>query len=107
MAVQRNPCRYCASSFLDKRTGYSIPSFKPECKQCTWRNEHMQYLQSKRKFKPGELIKDLETLLEQEWIILGTTTRHIEVIKSMSLRTVLKFLDLGWIKYAIKNDKGE
>lgn len=107
MAVARNPCRYCAKAFYDKRTGRRVMGFKEECDSCEWIKEHKQYLLSKRKYKPGELIKDLRTLLEQEYIILGTSTRHIEAIKSMSLRTVLKFIDLGRIRYAVKNDKGE
>lgn len=107
MAVARNPCRNCAKAFYDKRTGRRIMSLKEECDSCERIKEHKQYLLSKRKYKPGELIKDLGTLLEQEYVILGTSTRHIEAIKSMPCRTILKFIDLGWIRYAVKNDKGE
>lgn len=105
MSVQRNPCRYCASSFLDERTGRRAPSFKPECKHCVWENEHKQYLQSKRKFVPGEAIDDINTLLEQEWVMFGGRTKHIEVIKSMPVRTILMFLKGKSFAKAIRKEK--
>lgn len=106
MAVARNPCRYCSSSFYDERTGHRISSsFKPECIQCVWKNEHKQYLETKRKFKPGETIKDLNTLLEQTWVIFCNQTRHIEVIKSMQFRTVLQFLNAGRFRFALNNER--
>lgn len=92
MTVQRNPCRYCASSYYDKRTKHRIPAWKPECSSCEWRKEYKQYLQSKRQFIPGEPITDLNTLSEQEWVLWYGSTKHIEVIKSMTLKTVLMFL---------------
>lgn len=55
----------------------------------------------------GEPITDLNTLIEQTWVILGNSTRHIEAIKSMSLRTILNDIEAGRFRYAIKNDKGE
>lgn len=106
MTAARNPCRYCSSSFYDERTGHRISSLvKPECVQCVLKNEHKQYLDSKRKFKPGEPIKDLNTLLEQTWIIFGNQTRHIEVIKSMQFRTVLQLLNVGIFRLALNNEK--
>mgnify|MGYP007096270352 FL=1 len=102
MAVQRNPCRYCASSYYDKRTK---PALKPECSSCEWRKEHKYYLQSKRQFIPGEPITDLNTLSEQEWVLLYGHTKHIEVIKSMTLRTVLMLLKKGEFCKAIKREK--
>lgn len=105
MAVAKNPCRYCASSFLDERTGHRIPSFKPECKHCVWRGEHEQYLQSKRKFIPGELVDNINTLLDQEWIMLAGRIKHIEAIKSMPVRTVLMFLDNKVFAKAIRKEK--
>lgn len=105
MAVQRNPCRYCASSYHDKRTKHRIPALKPECNNCEWREEHKQYLQSKRQFIQGEPITDLNTLSEQEWVLWYGYTKHIEVIKSMTLRTVLMFLKKGAFYKAIKREK--
>lgn len=105
MAVVKNPCRYCTSSFYDERTGHRIPSFKPECNHCVWKNEHKQYLQTKRKFAPGEAIKDINTLLEQEWVMFGGRTKHIEVIKSMPIRTVLMFLEHKSFAKAIRKEK--
>lgn len=95
MAVQRNPCRYCANSYYDERTKHRVPALKPECSSCEWRKEHKQYLQSKRQFIPGEPITDLNTLSEQEWVLWYGHTKHIEVIKSMTLRTVLMLLKKG------------
>lgn len=105
MAIQRNPCRYCASSYYDKRTKHRIPALKPECSSCEWRKEHKQYLQSKRQFIPGEPITDLNTLSEQEWVLWYGHTKHIEVIKSMTLRTVLMLLKKGEFCKAIKKEK--
>jgi len=78
---------------------------KPECSSCEWRKEHKQYLQSKRQFIPGEPITDLNTLSEQEWVLWYGCTKHIEVIKSMTLRTVLMFLKKGAFCKAIKREK--
>ena len=68
-------------------------------------NEHKQYLDSKRKFKSGEPINDLNTLLEQAWVMFCGQTRHIEVVKSMQLRTVLQFLNAGRFRFALINEK--
>ena len=76
-----------------------------ECSSCEWRKEHKQYLQSKRQFIQGEPITDLNTLSEQEWILWYGHTKHIEVIKSMTLRTVLMFLKKGEFYKAIKREK--
>lgn len=108
MAVTRNPCRYCASSYYDARTGRRIPNmFTEVCSKCEWIDEHKKYLKSKRKFTEGEIITTLDELLEQEWVMWFHSTRHIEVIKSVQLRTVLKWLKLGAIRKAIKKEEKE
>ena len=56
---------------------------------------------------PGDTITTVSELLEQEWVICRTSTKHIEVIKNMSLRTVLMFLNNGSIKKAIKIESEE
>ena len=107
MAVSRNPCRYCAKAYYDRVRNRMHQSFAEECFDCEWLREHDQYLQSKRKFKAGERIRDLLSLIEQEWVIFNGKTKHIEAIKSMPLRTVLNFIKMGLFYYAINNNEGD
>lgn len=107
MAVSRNPCRYCAKAHYDVVRNRMHQSFAEECFDCKWLREHDQYLQSKRKFKAGERIKDFPSLIEQEWVIFSGKTKHIEAIKSMTLRTVLNFIKMGLFYYAINNNEGD
>lgn len=64
----------------------------------------MEYLQSQHKFTVGEPITSLDELLNQEFVFWGDKTRHIEVIKSLMLRTVLKGINNKWFYKAIKKE---
>lgn len=43
----------------------------------------------------------------EEWVIFNGKTKHIEVIKSMTLRTALNFIKMGLFYYAINNNEGD
>ena len=100
--VTRNPCQYCVAAAVYKNK--HLPSFVVECKQCKPRKEHEEYLASKRKFEPGEPITDLQTLLSQEWVIWHGATKHIEMFRSMPVRTVEQFIKNGAFKEAIRKE---
>lgn len=103
--MRQNPCRYCAVSMLYK--GGHGPTWTPECRNCEKRKKHQEYLQKKRKFEKGEVITSVEDLLKQEWVMLGESTRHIEVLKSMPLRVVLMFLNGNKIYKAMRKESEE
>ena len=101
MAVSRNPCRYCCES--SKYTGRHFPG-GTSCRDCKYIKEHREYLKSKRKFVPGDPITSLPELLEQTWVMWYGHTKHIEMFKSMSIRTVEGFLRNGAFKKAIRKE---
>ena len=107
MAISRNPCRYCAKSRYNEISKRRQASFAKECCDCGFLREHEQYLLTKRKFKAGEQIKDFPSLMEQKWVVCFGKAKHIEAIKSMTLRTVLHFIQSGLFYYAINNNEGD
>ena len=100
MAVSRNPCQYCPMAFEYK--GRKSSGLKDYCRECVPYREHQKYLESKRIFSQGEPIKDIDTLLEQEWVMMHGRVKHIEVIKSNAVRTVLMWLKYGALCKAVK-----
>lgn len=56
----------------------------------------------KRKFRPGDKIKDLNELICQDYVYLfgnsPKSIRHISIVESMTLRTVEGFLSRGIYK---------
>lgn len=103
MAVTRNPCRYCAEA--SEYNGRHQPSNLEGCLRCTYRDEYEKYLESKRQFMVGEPITDIAELLGCEWVLWYGNTKHIEVFRSMPIRTVEMFLRHGAFNKAIR--KGE
>src|SRR5574344_246254 len=100
--LKQNPCRYCALSTEYK--GKHVPSWNEKCKDCTNHRQHLNYLHTQRKFTEGLPITSLEELLKQEWVMWYHQTKHIEVFKSMPIRVVLKFLERGAFKEAIRKE---
>ena len=103
--MKQNPCRYCALSEVYQQK--HLPSYKPECRECENLKKHKEYLQSKRKFIEGEPITDINELLEQEWVMWYHRPKHIEVIKSNQLRVVLRWLEVGAFRKAIRKESEE
>lgn len=91
--MKTNPCRYCALS--RERNGKHYPSYEPPCAECENIKMHREYLKSQRKFEIGQVISDFNELMEQEYVFVGMadTPKHIEVIKSWQVRSVLGILN--------------
>lgn len=99
--MKNNPCRNCEDSFVYKNRHNPGWNCRFDCEK---HKKHEEYLESKRIFKAGDIINSLEELLNEEWVMWGVTTRHIEVIKCMQLRSVLKFIRLGYFRKAIRKE---
>lgn len=98
--MRENPCRYCVFGVKYRNT-YRPSWVKTECRSCQRLELHQKYLESKRKFDIGEPITNIEDLLNETWVIFLGRTKHIEMFKSMQLRSVMNFLKSGYIKKAI------
>lgn len=103
--MKQSPCRYCALS--DEYDGRHVPSDDVKCVRCKNLKKHREYLKAHRKFVEGEPITDLTELLQQEWVMWYHQTKHIEAIKSASLRVVLKWLEMGAFRKAIRKESEE
>ena len=101
--LPRNPCRYCVAAVV--YNGKHVPNYTIECQQCENEKAHKAYLESKRMFTAGEPIRTMSQLLKQEWVVWHGHTKHIEMFKSMSIRTVEQFLKNGAFREAIKKEK--
>lgn len=104
--MKQNPCRYCSSALEHKGKHHMSYSGK-ECSKCEYIVEHKKYLESKRMFEEGEQITSLDELLKQTWVMWYHSTKHIEVIKNNTINTVLKWLEVGAIRKAIRRNFDE
>lgn len=100
--MKQNPCRYCALS--DEYDGRHTPSDDIKCVGCKNLKKHKEYLKAHRKFVEGEPITDLTELLQQEWVMWYHHTKNIEVFKSMQIRIVLRWLEMGAFRKAIRKE---
>lgn len=57
------------------------------------------------KYKKGDPIPDITTLLEQNVVIWGETTKNIESLKNLPLRIILMSLVDKYFYYAIPKEK--
>ena len=103
--MKQNPCRYCALS--TEISGKYYSSHLEQCRDCENLKKHKEYLKSQRKFVEGDPITDLSELLEQQWVMWYHQTKHIEVFKSMQIRIVLRWLEMGAFRKAIRKESGE
>ena len=103
--MKQNPCRYCALS--TEIFGKHYSSHLEQCRDCENLKKHKEYLKAHRKFFEGEPITDLTELLQQEWVMWYHHTKHIEVIKHTQLSTVLKWLEIGAFRKAIRKESEE
>ena len=104
--MKQNPCRYCVLSKIN-RNGKHYPGYVLECRNCENLINHKKYLEKHRKFDVGEPIKSLELLLEQEWVMWGNRTTHIEAVKSLQLRIILRGLENNGFRKAIRKESEE
>ena len=103
--MKQNPCRYCALS--TEISGEFYSSHLERCRECENLKKHREYLKAHRKFIEGEPITDLTELLQQEWVMWYHQTKHIDVIKSTQLRRVLRWLEIGAFRKAIRKESEE
>lgn len=103
--MKQNPCRYCDLSTEVYGKYYS--SHLEQCRDCENLKKHKEYLKAHRKFIEGDPITDLNELLQQEWVMWYHQTKHIEVIKSVQLRIVLRWLEIGAFRKAIRKESEE
>lgn len=103
--MKQNPCRYCALS--TEIFGKHYSSHLEKCRDCENIKKHKEYLKKHRKFVEGDPITDISELLEQEWVMWYRQTKHIEVFKSMPLRIVLQWLEIGAFRKAIRKENEE
>ena len=103
--MKQNPCRYCALS--TEVFGKYYSSHLEQCRECENLKKHKEYLKSNRKFVEGEPITNLTELLQQEWVMWYHRPKHIEVIKHTRLITVLKWLEIGAFRKAIRKESEE
>ena len=102
--MKQNPCRYCD---LSDYVGRYVPNNDIKCAGCKNLKKHKEYLKAHRKFIEGEPITDLTELLQQEWVMWYHRTKHIEVFKSMQIRIVLRWLEIGAFRKAIRKESEE
>ena len=102
MGLSTNPCRYCVAATEYK--GRHSPSFTVECQTCKNWKEHKAYLDSQKKFTTGDPITTLDELFKQTWVIWHGSTKHIEMFRSMPVRTVEMFLRNGAFREAIRKE---
>lgn len=100
--MKRNPCRYCALSLCFN--GKHSPRLCNDCEKCEKLKKHKAYLLNQRKFIEGDQITTLDELLMQEWVMWYHSTKHIEMFKNMQLGTVLRFLERGAFRKAIRKE---
>ena len=106
--MTKNPCRGCKHSWKYKDRHY--PRYTKSKKDdkcpclCEKYMKHKEYLYSRRKFIPGDVITTLEELEKQKWVIWGDLTRHISVIMNLQYRTVKWHLSTGRFRYAIRRE---
>lgn len=99
--MRKPDCQKCRE---DSKGDYNRLFFS-KCNACKKMRDYRKYLQDKRLFYEGEVINDLEELLKQQFVMLRGSTKHIEVIKCMQLRTVQLFLSANYFRHAIRKDK--
>lgn len=103
--MKQNPCRYCV--FASEYKGRHTQGYRFECRHCENIKKHREYLKNQRKFEAGEPIKTIDELLEQEWVMWGRSAKHIEFIKSMQFRFILKALENDWFCKPIRKNMEE
>ena len=78
-----------------------------ECVDCENLKKHVAYLDEHRKFIEGDPITDLPELLQQEWVMWYHKTKHIEVFKSMQMRIIMRWIEMGAFRKAIRKESEE
>ena len=97
-----NPCIKCIHA---KRSGSQYVCLN--IKRCEAYNEYERYKESKRKYKQGRRIYSLaefERHFPDGFFYLNGVIKHVSILQSMSVKTIMNFLSNGSIRTAIKKD---
>jgi len=60
---------------------------------------------SKSKYEKGEVITSIDDMMNQEFIYFRDKVTHCGWFGSWQLRMTKRFIDNGFIRYAVKKDK--
>ena len=102
-----NPCTHCLSAehFKIGKTQKRSFHYCNEISVCGKYLRHKEYLLSKRKYRQGEPITSLDELLQQQFVYVFRSIRHIEVVKHLQLATILSAINRKGIYKAIKKSE--
>ena len=96
------PCSKCKYAVkLDSRS-YSCDIFHQD--KCEKIMKYRRYLKSRRKYRPGELIVSLNTLMKQTFVYWHGKITHISVIKNQQYNVIMRGLEQGMFYKAIKKE---
>lgn len=101
--MQRNPCNNCNNAMVYNGRYYKR-HFNDVCNKCMMRKRHEDYLNSKRKYKKGRQVLDINDFLNQEWLYFNDRVVHIEVCKSWQFRTLENSIKNKKLFIAIRKD---
>ena len=97
------PCTKCEYAIRADNMVFSC-DFRRQ-KDCEKVKKYRKYLRSKQKYKPGYAISDLETLMKQTFVYWHNRITHIEVIKSLQYRAIMRNIENRQFYEAVKNEK--
>lgn len=100
--MRRNPCRDCSFALKYKERYHQ--SFSSACGKCSDRKAHDAYLKSVRKYLKGEAITTIDELMKQTYVIWHERTVHIEAIKSLQYRVVIREISAGRFYKAVPRE---
>ena len=75
------------------------------CAECGRMEKYKASLAKKRLFDEGATIQTLNELLEQECVLVHGRGKHIKAILNMQLGGVLRWLETGFFKKAVRKEK--
>ncbi len=105
--MKKPDCKQCLHDrFVPQNPNYYEPrSIFADCDKCSRMEKYQESLEKNRLFTEGETITSMNVLLEQEWVLVSGRGKHIKAIRNMQLETVLRWLNNGFFKIAIRKEK--
>lgn len=102
---RENPCKNCI--FGIGKCGSTM--YRPGCsmekyRECISRKKHEEYLESRRKYKIGDVITSLDELMRCKFVYWHGRITHIAWIESMTFRTVIIILNCHGFRKAIRKE---
>lgn len=91
--VKQNPCRYCINSKV--LSGKRVPGHL-NCPCANWKL-HQVFLEAKRKYEPGEVIRTLRELEKESivFVINWHKVVSVKVIENLQYSLVVKMIKNG------------